>query len=695
MGNPFAALLGSAGDHGDSGMATDGEPASCVTDGEPASCFTEPIPVQLAESSLHVGTAADPPESAADGAAETAQLRDEAGEPGPAANGGLGGLVHHGVGCIPAAAESLVVEPSFQRDSYVPAPNPRSPKKLTIPGIFVQPASRRANEPFSGGVSAPKQSARMASDAKETADLSQAEGAEAAEAVLEEAAVQEDAPEAAVLTKLVKWRRLNERLKLESATTIAEAAAAAKGASTKEAQAQAETLTAAHTTARAASSGSAPRKAFEAELVARFEAATRAVDQHRRSRDAHASAAPQPSSITSLTSRPIRYDEAMRGLLALDLSEPRLQITREDWSDAPLYWRLIPWLRPRLKRAAARRARDDVLALAKVPMDDSVLHQRLLFACERALLWKRGPGEGSAAKVGSSSSADQGSPTTGEFHSTGGSTATAGGSTASLESTATRPRRYGDHWEAIGFQGNDPATDLRGAGILSLVQPLYLHARWPNLMLDIYALSCTAGHDFPFMVVSINMTSIALQALRGGALTRQVSKGRGVIETVHQFYAAVFFQMYLEWKGRGLSISDFGALKKKLERLSMRRSGFLLRQLQIRLSDEEIMGGPDECEQGSEESAAVTSEKKGKVHRHWRQKLWSSTSWLRRLRPATASKGDGSLSLRPVQQRAQRFVQSLHGCLRRSVVGVRRATRGKRDDWDRHNVLSIVDSTGA
>ena len=166
MGNPFAALLGSAEDHVDSGMATDGEPASC---------FTEPIPVQLAESSLHVGTAADPPESAADGAAETVQLRDEAEEPGPAVNSGLGGLMHHGVGCIPAAAESLVVEPSFQRYSYVPAPNPRSPKKLTIPGIFVQPASHRADEPCSGGISAPKQSARMASDAKETADLGERE----------------------------------------------------------------------------------------------------------------------------------------------------------------------------------------------------------------------------------------------------------------------------------------------------------------------------------------------------------------------------------------------------------------------------------------------------------------------------------------------------------------------------------------
>ena len=29
--------------------------------------------------------------------------------------------------------------------------------------------------------------------------------------------------------------------------------------------------------------------------------------------------------------------------------------------------------------------------------------------------------------------------------------------------------RYGEHWNEIGFQGRDPATDLRSAGILSLL----------------------------------------------------------------------------------------------------------------------------------------------------------------------------------------------------------------------------------
>ena len=29
--------------------------------------------------------------------------------------------------------------------------------------------------------------------------------------------------------------------------------------------------------------------------------------------------------------------------------------------------------------------------------------------------------------------------------------------------------RFGEHWNEIGFQGRDPATDLRSTGILSLI----------------------------------------------------------------------------------------------------------------------------------------------------------------------------------------------------------------------------------
>ena len=82
--------------------------------------------------------------------------------------------------------------------------------------------------------------------------------------------------------------------------------------------------------------------------------------------------------------------------------------------------------------------------------------------------------------------------------------------------------RYGNHWEQIGFQGNDPATDLRGVGCLGLIQPLYL-VMTPELFplaKDMYLISLNESQNFPFLVLSINVTRIALHALRDGILNR-------------------------------------------------------------------------------------------------------------------------------------------------------------------------------
>ncbi|RXM91203.1 ELMO domain-containing protein 3, partial [Acipenser ruthenus] len=51
--------------------------------------------------------------------------------------------------------------------------------------------------------------------------------------------------------------------------------------------------------------------------------------------------------------------------------------------------------------------------------------------------------------------------------------------------------RYGCHWEQVGFQGTDPATDLRGTGFLGLMHALYLVMDPQTLPLarDIYRLS--------------------------------------------------------------------------------------------------------------------------------------------------------------------------------------------------------------
>ena len=148
-----------------------------------------------------------------------------------------------------------------------------------------------------------------------------------------------------------------------------------------------------------------------------------------------------------------------------------------------------------------------------------------------------------------------------------------------LTGDATWPPRFGSHWEVIGFQGNDPATDLRGAGMLALLQAVHFHKSYPKLEAAIYRLS-RGERDFPFMTVSITMTQLALQALRSGALTRLANSSKQVYETFHCFHHACYLYMFSAWQKRSLSIHDFGFLKKELATLVHRKPRQLMRELE-------------------------------------------------------------------------------------------------------------------
>ena len=75
------------------------------------------------------------------------------------------------------------------------------------------------------------------------------------------------------------------------------------------------------------------------------------------------------------------------------------------------------------------------------------------------------------------------------------------------------------------IQGNDPATDLRGVGLLGLVNALHLvtHENALPLARDIFTLSHDPHAQFPLMVLSINVTRISLQTLREGHLNKLVT----------------------------------------------------------------------------------------------------------------------------------------------------------------------------
>jgi len=155
-----------------------------------------------------------------------------------------------------------------------------------------------------------------------------------------------------------------------------------------------------------------------------------------------------------------------------------------------------------------------------------------------------------------------------------------------LTSTTLDCPRYGDHWEQIGFQGTDPSTDLRGVGLLGLVQATYL-VTTPEILpftCDVYNQSRVEGHEFPFMVLSLNITRIALHVLRDGLLNKHVMLEENVWNTFNFYYACLLHHVYITWKTKRLSIRDCGPLLQQTEALARSKVGSLIAQFEQFLS---------------------------------------------------------------------------------------------------------------
>lgn len=142
--------------------------------------------------------------------------------------------------------------------------------------------------------------------------------------------------------------------------------------------------------------------------------------------------------------------------------------------------------------------------------------------------------------------------------------------------------RYGAHWEDIGFQGSDPSTDLRGVGLLGLVQALYLVIT-PELFpfaQDVYQLSRQESQEFPLMVLSLNITRITLHVLRDGLLNRYLTLEDDVWTTVNFFYCALLYHVYHIWKSQHKTISSSGFVLQEAESFSRANVGLVIKNFE-------------------------------------------------------------------------------------------------------------------
>jgi len=87
-------------------------------------------------------------------------------------------------------------------------------------------------------------------------------------------------------------------------------------------------------------------------------------------------------------------------------------------------------------------------------------------------------------------------------------------------------------WVSIGFQGDNPATDLRGVGMLGPLNLNYFIDNHLSHAKQCYSISTSPTHNFPFACASLAITKITIESLREGKLFKLANKENSVIKIV-------------------------------------------------------------------------------------------------------------------------------------------------------------------
>ncbi|NXC65027.1 ELMD3 protein, partial [Aleadryas rufinucha] len=150
--------------------------------------------------------------------------------------------------------------------------------------------------------------------------------------------------------------------------------------------------------------------------------------------------------------------------------------------------------------------------------------------------------------------------------------------------------RYGAHWEQLGFQGTSGSTPLPGEIPTPKIQ---LNLPWSDSVLSQLPqplpvlqtqLHCPPLDNFPFCIMSVNITRMVIQALREERLSRECNRRQQVIGVLNDLYAAAFLRLFRLWKGQHGTIADAGFFLKELELSTKRKPRQLLKSLEAYVS---------------------------------------------------------------------------------------------------------------
>ena len=144
----------------------------------------------------------------------------------------------------------------------------------------------------------------------------------------------------------------------------------------------------------------------------------------------------------------------------------------------------------------------------------------------------------------------------------------------------------GDNWK--GNYSWIVNTNIPTKGLLGLIQATYLTTT-PELIpfaRSALALARNPDQEFPFLVLSINVSRIALHALRDGLLNRLVMEEESAWTTVNTFYAAVLHHVVERWRREHLTITSSGCVLQEAEKISRSSPASLVRGFERSLASD-------------------------------------------------------------------------------------------------------------
>ncbi|XP_041280620.1 ELMO domain-containing protein 3 isoform X3 [Onychostruthus taczanowskii] len=150
-----------------------------------------------------------------------------------------------------------------------------------------------------------------------------------------------------------------------------------------------------------------------------------------------------------------------------------------------------------------------------------------------------------------------------------------------------RPQLRGEQELALAMaQCADPGTDLRGTGMLGLMQILFfvLDSRTLPLAREIFQLSQHETQNFPFCIMSVNITRIVIQALQEERLSRECNRRQQVIAVLNDLYAAAFLRLSRLWEQQHGTVANAAFFLKELELSTKKKPRQLLKSLEAYLS---------------------------------------------------------------------------------------------------------------